>query len=217
VLMRVRKGLSLAVAILLLGAGAWAQGRRGGGFSSRAPGFTRPGIRGGASLHFRQAPPQRWNFGRREYRSGRPYQPFRGYGYYPSWNYSYDPYSYSGFGSYGYPFSLPYYGSPTGCDPRFSSPPFYCLPLYPHGPPDYGENGEGWGSGNRWNSTNRYDPAEQPAGPQPLGKNQGSSSDAQTSARDVQLTYDGHALPAGGILAVSSGKHQLVISGLPKQ
>jgi hypothetical protein len=216
--MLARKGVSLAVAILIVSACAWAQGRRGGTSGFHAPSAGRQIIRGGGSIHIRRGAPLRWDFGGRGYGFPGFGQPFyRGYGYRPGWNYGYSPYSYFGFGNYANPFSMPYYGSQYGCDPRFSSPPFYCQPLYPQGPPAYGSTGEGPGYENPWNGANRYDPGQPLEAPQPFGGPLGTSTATQRSARDVQLTYDGHALDAGGVLAVTSGKHELVIGARPKK
>ncbi len=206
--MQVRKGLFLTVVLLAFGAGAWAQGHRGGGGFYHGPTVMRGGARGGGGYHFGRNFVTRplWG-GAATHSAVYPQRSYRSYGFQPGWNYGYTPYGYSsytypGYAGYAYPYSLPYYGSPTGCDPRFSAPPYYCQPLYPHGPPDYGPAGEGFETRPMWQGAAHSDPVPAPDG-MPRG------------APQVQLTFDGHAQAAGSVLAVSSGKHHLVIRPRP--
>lgn len=248
--MILRNGLSLGLSILLFSGCAWAQrhgfgshgfsghsgGHASGGGSFGGQSFGRQSFRGGSTFHRRGFTTERFGFApQRHFR-----QPQFGFSFHGNrfhqphhsgLGFGYSPFFYGGYGNFGSPYGYGGgYGTGSVCDPRFSSPPYYCQPLYPNGPPseDPGAyQGDERGYSEESSGPQDYDARRAPddppdadaswadaATPQDAGNRGLAPSTARYTPRQVKLTYDGSTRPApnsGAPLVITSGHHRLVI------
>lgn len=223
-----RQGLSVSLTVLLVAGCAWAQRRSMPAPRSWNPGPSAPGIASGMRLQGQTLHPRSFGFSTpsyfRENRSGYYFYPGRfhhrsrsGFGY------GYSPFSYGGYAGYGFPYSYgPYFGAPygsydqapDGCDTRFSSLPYNCVPLYPQGPPSFEPS-----DGSTWQVPQGESPVA--AGPPALEPSpyvsvqRGPSSFPGYDSRKVILTFDGRrqsSATTGTPLVITSGRHELRVA-----
>lgn len=235
--MFLRTTLLLSLSVLLTGACAWAQGGRFRASGHWAPGFSGQSHRSGVNFqgravgvrHFGYAPRHIFRQNRLSFGSYR----FNRFPHSYRYGFGYSPYLFGGYAGYGFPygynsyFGIPYgrfygetpydfyNGAPDGCDTRFSSLPFNCVPLYPQGPPAYDDSalGDVYSPQLLWENGPKYDAIS----PGAIGVqgNRETFPLPRYEARRVQTTLDGQAQPVAGVIAIGSGKHELVITSRP--
>jgi hypothetical protein len=231
-----RRGSAVSLTILLVAGCAWAQRRGVPAPRSWNPGLSGPRIASGMKLQGQTLYPRSFGFSTPSYfrdnRSGFFFYPNRVHHHNPyGLGFGYSPFYYGGYAGYGFPYSYgPYYGAPygsygqapDGCDTRFSSLPYNCVPLYPHGPPAYNSEmprGDAYSSGNYWERPQGYEPGPS-AGSIGLTGNvfEGPAPISRADLSDKVLrTFDGIALSPGHTLTITSGRHELVLSAAPRK
>jgi hypothetical protein len=188
--------------------------------SAQRPRLGAAGFRGGAGFHQNRTPRARTAAASlaSRFREISSESNWRGYRVHPGWRYGigYSLYNFGGYGGYGFPyFDYPAYNTvPDECNPAFFLPAFYCQPPYAQVP----QNGwEAWQGGAMEPSDSRREEDPFPSrsqedisvGPAPISW--------QDRRAKVQLKLDGHLLPEGGVLTVTSGEHQLSVNPSPEK
>ncbi len=219
----VRKGLSVVFAVLVCGAGAWAQGRGRAGEPRRLGHVARRGsFRVAPRMHRAFSHTGRHLFSGRSHRFRHPHpvlQSPRFYGYGHHDGYAYSPYYYGGYASpyyYSGSYATRYYAYSPQTD--YYSPYFPYLYFYDLA---YQEAIRSKEAAEQYEASVAREQSEHtassdlPEQPEDVESTSTASEPAPLSPRDVLLTVDGETLapsPSGKPLVLGSGPHTLRIS-----